>query len=419
VAVQIGIRRAGWLALILLVIAAVFAAARLRYALDRDLDAVMDRAQVAADAADMLRLMATLREHLNAYDATTGYGAYVLKSPRNNLALQYRTVEGIITRLEQLNGVAKNDAKYDAALTDLRGLLQQMPRSAGMIFWRKGPLLACRAVGACGKNSPVDVAVKAVPPDQSERAEWEAGLGELSAIDPTAFANLLKHITLIAELAMARLGFNPGPLDGVADPQTQDAIRRYEQARRLEVTGDPLSFATMKQVITDEAVLNHRPVLLPSSRFDDAAWTSGSVSLLGTWRRRDQPGTSAPEEATSIVCERQTQVCRATTALLTDVENGSHVLSLSTQTYEIDRWGDGEISTKSDVDHLRLRIVRATKAVTEDDLENGASTVRRELTNGYDECVRRFAEGERARIALLAVNAETREWLVRQAEPPH
>jgi hypothetical protein len=71
--------------------------------------------------------------------------------------------------------------------------------------------------------------------------------------EPTA--RLLDHIRFIAEIGgaatvgiddvdiltvqegLARLGYSPGPLDGVLGAQTRDAIRRFEQDRNLTQTG--------------------------------------------------------------------------------------------------------------------------------------------------------------------------------------
>jgi hypothetical protein len=71
--------------------------------------------------------------------------------------------------------------------------------------------------------------------------------------EPTA--RLLDHIRFIAEIGeaatagvddvdiltvqegLARLGYSPGPLDGVLGAQTREAIRRFEQDRNLAQTG--------------------------------------------------------------------------------------------------------------------------------------------------------------------------------------
>jgi hypothetical protein len=99
---------------IVVVLVALFATARFNYRLDRDLDSVMDRAQVSADASDMLSYMRTLRDNLRSYESIQGHTAYVFKNPRNDLALQFQTVERIIQRLEQLQQLSRDSEAYQS-----------------------------------------------------------------------------------------------------------------------------------------------------------------------------------------------------------------------------------------------------------------------------------------------------------------
>lgn len=41
------------------------------------------------------------------------------------------------------------------------------------------------------------------------------------------------------QMSLTRLGFNPGPVDGVYGRQTADAISQFQHANRLPVTGEP------------------------------------------------------------------------------------------------------------------------------------------------------------------------------------
>lgn len=43
---------------------------------------------------------------------------------------------------------------------------------------------------------------------------------------------------LRVQIALDSLGFDPGPIDGVLGPRTLDAIRRYQEAARMPVTGE-------------------------------------------------------------------------------------------------------------------------------------------------------------------------------------
>jgi len=41
------------------------------------------------------------------------------------------------------------------------------------------------------------------------------------------------------QMSLARLGYDPGPVDGVYGQQTADAISQFQHANRLPVTGEP------------------------------------------------------------------------------------------------------------------------------------------------------------------------------------
>ncbi len=262
-----------------------------------------------------------------------------------------------------------------------------------------------------GGAAPEQTAPSAVKPD-SERAEWETGLGDLSATDPAAFADLIKQVTWRTECALARLGFAPGPLDGTLDPQTQEAIRQFERSRKLPITGDPMSFATMKQVIADDTAMERQAVLLPAFAFVDAAWDAGRVGARGTWRTAGG-AAAAFDQATAIDCDRQARRCIASTALLMDADTG-HALGVSTVAYEIESWSPQEIATRPDPDHLRLRLSRSNKMVAEEQVQDGTATKRRELADGSAQYIDRFREQQKTRADLMALDAGTREWLSRR-----
>lgn len=79
----------------------------------------MDRAQVAADANDMLTYMRTVRA-------------------------KYQAVERIIERLEQLKDAPHDATAYQSGLDDVRGIVRELPRLEGELLWCSiGGLRAC------------------------------------------------------------------------------------------------------------------------------------------------------------------------------------------------------------------------------------------------------------------------------------
>ena len=105
------------------------------YYLDRDLDAVQDRAQVSANPQDMLDYLRTWRDNLEKHGATTGHTALLMKTPATDLALHFQAVNSVIRRLEQIQALPADSAAYQTALDDLRGVLREMPRIARGVFW--------------------------------------------------------------------------------------------------------------------------------------------------------------------------------------------------------------------------------------------------------------------------------------------
>jgi hypothetical protein len=103
--------------------------------LNRDLDSIQDRAQIAANPQDMLVYLRTMRDNMVTYGATSGHTALILKTPANDLALHFQAVKSVIGRLEQIQGLPVDSAAYQTALDDLRGVLREMPRIASGVFW--------------------------------------------------------------------------------------------------------------------------------------------------------------------------------------------------------------------------------------------------------------------------------------------
>lgn len=105
------------------------------YQLERDMDAVINRAQVAADAEDMHGYTLQLQANMERLGVTSGYTAVIFKRPDNNMALHYQAVKRINERLQQVVRLPKNDVAYQTALDDLRGVLRELPNPAGSVLW--------------------------------------------------------------------------------------------------------------------------------------------------------------------------------------------------------------------------------------------------------------------------------------------
>ena len=105
------------------------------YYLNRDLDSVQDRAQIAAEPEDMLAYVRTMRDNMQKYRATTGHRALLMKTPATDLALHLQAINSVIRRLEQIEALPADSAAYQTGLDDVRGVLRETPRIAQSVFW--------------------------------------------------------------------------------------------------------------------------------------------------------------------------------------------------------------------------------------------------------------------------------------------
>jgi hypothetical protein len=107
----------------------------LGYPLVRDIDALLDRAQVAADREDMQAYLIALKLNLEARDMTSGHFALIFTTPANDLGLHYRTLMRIIERLDSIRALPKHETAYQVALDDIRGTIRELPNPAQPYLW--------------------------------------------------------------------------------------------------------------------------------------------------------------------------------------------------------------------------------------------------------------------------------------------
>ncbi|OGH73761.1 MAG: hypothetical protein A3C90_01170 [Candidatus Magasanikbacteria bacterium RIFCSPHIGHO2_02_FULL_51_14] len=126
VAVNISIAVSAFMALLLVVTG---------YGLVRDVDALIDRAQVAADREEMVEYITELMENLERRGMTEGHFALVFRTPANDLALHFRTLERILDRLHSIADIPKDETAYQVALNDIRGTIRELPNPGLKYLW--------------------------------------------------------------------------------------------------------------------------------------------------------------------------------------------------------------------------------------------------------------------------------------------
>lgn len=104
------------------------------YPIDRDVWAVLNRAQVSAESEDMHQLVSKAihglenREGLfSRKSQTEGHCAAIFKTPENSLAEQYRVLKNIRSRLDRTNQMDKMSVEYATSVDDIRGTIRELP----------------------------------------------------------------------------------------------------------------------------------------------------------------------------------------------------------------------------------------------------------------------------------------------------
>ncbi len=198
-----------------------------------------------------------------------------------------------------------------------------------------------------------------------DKLEYEKELAKIKVGKPTEYAEFQRLSTFVAEMLLARLGYDVGPFDAVLDEKTRLAVKAYERNRKIPVTGDPMSFETRQQIKEDSAELDHQPVDLPIRHLFLDSWDPGYVSAQGTWTMSGEE-SGMPEQTSLIKCDRQLGTCIEATGIVNHHELGA-TLSVNIETYGIERWDEVEIVTKPlqfGCVRYTLRINRTQKSVS-------------------------------------------------------
>lgn len=122
------------LVLITIIICGVFLMYK-NYELTRDVEAVAHRAQVAADANDMLQYMEVLQTNLKRHRMDRGHTALLFKKPDNDLELLNRSIEQIISRLNKVVNIPHEETAYQVALDDIRDTIRELEAPSEGFVW--------------------------------------------------------------------------------------------------------------------------------------------------------------------------------------------------------------------------------------------------------------------------------------------
>lgn len=96
------------------------------YFVYRDTEAWLNRAQVSAQADDMLYYLEKTDAGLDKWQYENGYAALIFKTPWNNADMDRRAIDQAINRTEIVNSMSRSSMEYQAGMDDLRGLIREI-----------------------------------------------------------------------------------------------------------------------------------------------------------------------------------------------------------------------------------------------------------------------------------------------------
>lgn len=107
------------------------------YSLHRDIQAYIDRAQVASNATDMIGYLEQAMAEMEERGLTEGSTALIFKTPQNDLALIYKAMQRNVERLKEIENLPREETTYNVALDDIRGAVREIPVFVNGLLWSR------------------------------------------------------------------------------------------------------------------------------------------------------------------------------------------------------------------------------------------------------------------------------------------
>jgi len=92
----------------------------------REIDAMVYRAQVSADAGKMADRLDETLANMERYGVTQGHAALIFHSPENDVALDYEALRDLRDRASGISTLDRLSVEYQTALDDMRGTLREI-----------------------------------------------------------------------------------------------------------------------------------------------------------------------------------------------------------------------------------------------------------------------------------------------------
>jgi hypothetical protein len=197
------------------------------------------------------------------------------------------------------------------------------------------------------------------PAERKEYEELKADWEKHQKSDPKAFKKLRAQATLHSQMILGRFGY--GVLfTGILDDRTRDALRSYQEKKRLPVSGDvdPITYYWLTR---DADASDKRVTFLPAfSLF----FRDDYVSADGAWDRFNESDTYV--RSSHLECYKDRGLCVEADALQMEIMGSPSIVSTLTE-YRITKWDAFELVAEDatpDCERDQLFINRQEKSVT-------------------------------------------------------
>jgi hypothetical protein len=202
-----------------------------------------------------------------------------------------------------------------------------------------------------------------------------AQMKQLRQSDPQQYSSMRALYILGVQVSLNLLGFRAGTATGALDSETVNAVRRFEAANGIPVTGCLTAATTSsrlnRQADKIKAVFSRPPVGMRFITF--ASWDNGYAKVEGPWLS----GRDSTRGWVSIDCFRPGECTVASTFL-----GGDNYPVPSIDHFEIEEWDSLEILSKPldfPCERQRLRLNRVQESVSITSSPRGRTC---ELTQG-------------------------------------
>jgi len=98
----------------------------IKWPLENDVNAPLNRAQVAAEAEDILLWMKKVEQGMIERNMTEGYATIFKHTPDFDYTAIYKSVQNLIIRLERTVKMEKSSVQYQTAVDDIRGNIREL-----------------------------------------------------------------------------------------------------------------------------------------------------------------------------------------------------------------------------------------------------------------------------------------------------